>query len=83
MYAELENIVYEMLQSWNLPEWMKKDMQEVHSTTNQANYLSQKEDDLITFSKLWASYYEAYFSNTLYLDVYRPAMETITKKMEQ
>jgi putative hydrolase of HD superfamily len=83
MYAELENIVYEMLQSWNLPEWMKKDMQEVHSTTKQPNHLYQKEDDLITFSKLWASYYEAHFSNKIYLDVYRPAMDTITQKMEQ
>lgn len=30
IYAELENIVYEMLQSWNLPDWMKIDMQEIH-----------------------------------------------------
>jgi len=31
IYAELENIVYEMLQSWKLPDWMKNDMQEIHN----------------------------------------------------
>lgn len=83
MHAELENIVYEMLQSWNLPEWMKKDMQEVHNPLRQRNYSHQKEDDLIAFSKLWASYHEAYFSNEVYLDVYRPAMYGIVQKIEQ
>ncbi len=83
MYAELENIVYEMLQSWNLPEWMKKDMEEVHNPSRRRDHSYQKEDDLIAFSKLWASYHEAYFSNEIYLDVYRPAMNTITQKIEQ
>lgn len=83
MYNELENIVYEMLQSWNLPEWMKKDMEEVCSPLKGENNLYQKEDDLIAFSKLWASYHEAYFSNKVYLDVYRPAMDTIEQKMKQ
>lgn len=83
MYAELENIVHEMLQSWNLPEWMKKDMAEVHNPLRQRNHSHQKEDDLIAFSKLWTSYHEAYFSNEIYLDVYRPAMDTIIQKIEQ
>jgi hypothetical protein len=30
IYAELENIVYNMLQSWKLPDWMKADMKEIH-----------------------------------------------------
>lgn len=29
IYAKLQGIVYEMLQTWNLPEWMKRDMAEV------------------------------------------------------
>lgn len=82
IYAELENIVYEMLQSWNLPDWMKIDMQEIHDEQKwQCVYT--KENDLIAFSKLWASYYEAYFSNEVYLDVYRPAMNIIEKKMQE
>lgn len=83
MYAELENIVHEMLSSWNLPEWMKKDMQEIHDLSKEKDSPYQKEDDLIVFSKLWASYHEAYFSNEVYLDVYRPAMDAITKKIQE
>ncbi|MDD2892135.1 MAG: HD domain-containing protein [Candidatus Gracilibacteria bacterium] len=82
IYAELENIVYEMLQSWNLPDWMKIDMQEIHDE-QKGQCVHTKENDLIAFSKLWASYYEAYFSNEVYLDVYRPAMNIIEKKMQQ
>lgn len=83
IYAELENIVYEMLQSWKLPEWMKKDMQEVYNISKDKDYPNKKEDDLIAFSKLWASYHEAYFSNELYLGVYGPAMDVIEQKMGQ
>lgn len=83
MYAELENIVYEMLLSWKLPEWMKKDMQEVHNPFRYRDHPHQKEDDLIAFSKLWASYHEAYFSNEVHLDVYRPAMDAIEQKLGQ
>ncbi|MDD5197478.1 MAG: HD domain-containing protein [Candidatus Gracilibacteria bacterium] len=83
MYNELENIVYEMFRSWKLPEWMKKDMREIHDFSKQENHFYQKEDDLIAFSKLWASYHEAYFSNEAYLDVYRPAMDTIEQKIQQ
>lgn len=83
MYAELENIVYEMLMSWKLPEWMKKDMEEVHNPQRRRDHPHQKEDDLIAFSKLWASYHEAYFSNEVHLDVYRPAMDAIGQKLGQ
>lgn len=83
IYAELENIVYEMLQSWKLPEWMLHDMQEIHDFSRQENSPYQKENNLIAFSKLWASYHEAYFSNEVYLDVYRPAMNIIEQKMQQ
>ncbi|EKD29628.1 MAG: hypothetical protein ACD_78C00332G0003 [uncultured bacterium (gcode 4)] len=83
IYTELENIAYGMLLSWKLPEWMKKDMQEIHDFSKQENHPYQKEDDLIAFSKLWASYHEAYFSNEVYLGVYRPAMNVIEQKMGQ
>ncbi|NDK19516.1 HD domain-containing protein [Candidatus Gracilibacteria bacterium] len=83
IYAELENIVYEMLQSWKLPDWMKSDMQGIHDEQRGTNHIHAKEDDLIAFSKLWASYHEAYFSNEVYLDVYRPAMNIIEQKMSQ
>lgn len=83
MYDELENIVYNMLSSWKLPAWMKADMEEIHNLSKQEDHLYQKEDDLIAFSKLWASYHEAYFSNEVYLDVYRPAMDTIEQKIGQ
>lgn len=83
MYYELESIVYNMLSSWKLPIWMKKDMQEIHDLSRQEDHPYQKEDDLIAFSKFWASYHEAYFSNEVYLNVYRPAMDTIEQKMNQ
>jgi putative hydrolase of HD superfamily len=83
MYEELENIIHDMLISWNLPVWMKKDMQEIYDLSRQKDNPYQKEDDLIAFSKLWASYHEAYFSNKVYLDVYRPAMDAIEKKAKQ
>lgn len=83
MYAELENIVHEMLVSWNLPEWMKQDMQEVRDVSLLEDFPYKKEDDLIAFSKLWASYHEAYFSNEVYLDVYRPAMDAIEEKISR
>lgn len=82
IYAKLQGIVYEMLQSWNLPEWMKRDMAEVSQPSVDA-VSHQKEDDLISFSKLWVSYYEAYFSNEAFLDAYRPALDAIEEKMAQ
>ncbi len=83
MYYELESIVSAMLLSWNLPLWMKKDMQKIHDLSRQEKHAYQKEDDLIAFAKLWASYHEAYFSNEVYLGVYRPAMDTIEQKLKQ
>lgn len=78
MYHELENIVYKMLLSWNLPDWMKQDIGYIHDETKHGNH--KTEDDLINFAKLWAGYHEAYFSNAVFLDVYYPAMDTIRTK---
>lgn len=60
---KLEDIVYNMLRDWNLPEWMEKDMDEV---TDRTNTSYKKEDDLIAFAKLWVAYHEAYFNNGVY-----------------
>ena len=81
MYNELESIVHDMISSWKLPDWMKSDMQEIYDLSQMKVSPFKKEDDLITFSKLWASYHEAYFSNKVYLDIYRPAIDAIAKKI--
>lgn len=78
---ELENKAYDILLGWELPPWMKEDVESIRNEIFIREEPYPLENAIIRYSKLWASYHEAYFSNEVHLDVYKPAMALIRKNM--
>lgn len=77
---KLEDIVFQMLKDWNMPEWMERDMNEV---TDRENTGYEEEKNLIAFSKLWVGYHEAYFNNEVYFGVYDRVLSSFRRKFER
>lgn len=75
LYRELETQMYtSLLSQIELPS-MRADVEKIQQKSS--------EDVLITFSKLWASYYEAYNNSLVYPDAYAKVLRSIIKRAEK
>lgn len=72
IYEELENALYTHIDSWDLDTVIREDISAIQEKT--------REDDLIAFAKLWASYYEVYNNSVVYPDAYAKVMHNMIER---
>lgn len=75
LYAELEDDVEKRLLALDLSPRIKEDIALIRKKT--------KEDDLISFAKIWASYHEIEHNATLYPHAYEKLLKDMKKRSEK
>jgi putative hydrolase of HD superfamily len=75
IYAVLESNVWNEMLGFDLLESVKTDIELVKKKS--------KEDDIIAFAKIWASYYEIYNNSLVYPDAYARILKNLVKKSER
>lgn len=74
IYESLEKDLKNRVLSWELPENIRSDIELIDTKT--------PEDTLISFAKIWASYYEVYHNSLVYADAYEKVMQSILHRGE-
>ncbi len=75
LYEQLEIEVQKKLLALDISDTIRHDIELVQKKT--------KEDDLIGFAKMWASYYEVQYNATVYPDAYTKLLEGMKKRSER
>lgn len=83
LYKELEKKVLQVLLSFELPEWLKKDIvlyQDEWFFEHKNEFFI--EDTILSYSKLFAGYLEAYFNSRVYDVYFQNILTDISQKMQ-
>lgn len=74
IYLALESTLQDQMLAWDISENIKQDIRTMEEKT--------PEDTLISFAKIWVSYYEIYHNSLVYADAYAKAMQSILHRSE-
>ena len=75
MFATLESNVWKKLETLDLSSGIKQDIKRIQEES--------KEDIVLSFAKVWASFYEIYNNSLVYPDAYARILKNIIKKSEK
>lgn len=74
IYQTLEQDLYDRIGGWDMPSYILDDITEARANT--------PEDTLISFAKVWASYYEVYQNSLVYGDAYAQVIQNILHRAD-
>jgi hypothetical protein len=74
IYQALEQDLYDHIGGWDMPSYIFDDITQARAST--------PEDTLISFAKVWASYYEVYQNSLVYGDAYAQVIQNILHRAD-